>query len=154
VEAPADHFGGKRKRLEDALGSAEGSSESRRLLRESLEVSEESVLRDVKLRNDFEHFDERLERWFATSEHRNYFGRIVGPIGQLVYPPQPLTDQFQQFDPETGAVAFWDHTVSLPDVVNEASRIRQIARAEVRKPPWDSPPEPQAEAKDSPPQTE
>lgn len=135
-------------------GSGEGGDEerakSRLRLRESLQVADNSPLRDVKLRNDFEHFDERLERWFARSEHRNFVGRYIGPTGRLITPSPPPTDQFQQFDPETSLVTFWEHTVSLPDVLSEVSRILPLAHAEVRKPHWDPPPEPQEEARDTP----
>lgn len=131
-------------------GSNEELAKSRQSLRESLAVSDESPLRDVELRNDFEHFDERLERWFATSEHRNYFGRVIGPGRQLISPQPPATDMFQQFDPGNGEVTFWAHTVSLRDLLAEVSRILPLARAEIRKPHWDQPEEPPEEATDIP----
>lgn len=64
-----------------------GRRESERApLRDSLQVDDGSPLRDPDLRNDFEHFDERLETWYADSEHRNYVGRNIGPPNMIVGP--------------------------------------------------------------------
>jgi hypothetical protein len=113
-------------------GSSGRKDAERAPLRESLQVADDSPLRDPDLRNDFEHFDERLEEWFAKSEHRNYVGRMIGQPGGIV--GIDPAERFQQFDPTTATVAFWDHAVSLNDVVAEAQRILPLARAEARKP--------------------
>lgn len=47
-------------------------SKERESLRKSIGVSDESPLRDVAMRNNFEHFDERLDRWWADSLRHNY----------------------------------------------------------------------------------
>jgi hypothetical protein len=80
--------------------------------------------RDPDLRNDFEHFDTRLEKWFAESEHRNYVGRNIGPPSAIA--GVDTAERFQQFDPDAGVVAFWEHSVSLKDLIVEAARIRQL----------------------------
>lgn len=116
-------------------GSRGRKEAERTRLRESLNVADDSPLRDPDLRNDFEHFDERLEDWYADSEHRNFVGRIIGPpntVGGI-----PTEERFQQFDPATTLVAFWDHSVSLNDVVAEVQRIRPLAAAEASKPHWE-----------------
>lgn len=113
----------------------EAKEAEREPLRDSLGVGDESPLRDRGLRNDFEHFDERVEKWFASSEHRNYMGRSIGPPNMIV--GLATGDRFQQFDHTTGSVAFWDHEVSLNAIVAEVQRILPLAQAEGSKPHWD-----------------
>jgi hypothetical protein len=97
--------------------------EARRPLRESVSVDDSSPLSSRKLRNDFEHFDERLEEWFETSENHIYLGRNIGPPNMIVLSGASPTDQFGHFDPTTAIVSFWDHASNLNDVVAEAERI-------------------------------
>lgn len=74
---------------------------------------------DPDLRDDFEHFDERLETWHF--EGANYGGRNIGGGFR--------PSHFQGYDPDSGGGQFWDHAVSVPKVVNEATRILLIAEA-------------------------
>jgi hypothetical protein len=120
-------------------GSGGRKEAERNRLRESLGVADNSPLRDPDLRNDFEHFDERVERWFESSTHRNYLGRFVGPYNAVA--GFDTGDRFQHFDPESGVVTFWDHSVYLKDVLAEVKRIVALAQAEARKPHWDDPAE-------------
>jgi hypothetical protein len=112
-------------------GSAKGSQAERTPLRQSLGVNDDSPLHDRQLRNDFEHFDERVEKWFAKSEERNYVGRTIGPPGMIV--GIKGSELFRQFDPSTGRVAFWDHEVSVRDIYAEVQRILPLAETEARK---------------------
>lgn len=126
--------------LSKLLWSSGGRKEAERTrLRESLGVADDSPLRDPDLRNDFEHFDERVERWFQSSTHRNYVGRFVGPYSAVA--GFATGDRFQHFDPESGVVTFWDHSVQLKDVLAEVKRILPLAQAESSKPHWDEPTE-------------
>jgi hypothetical protein len=104
-------------RTEEAL-------EVRRQLRESVGVTDESPLSSRRLRNDFEHFDERLERWFGQSQDHNYIGRNIGdPEGIVVVGRGVPDDKFGHFDPSTTIVSFWEQSASLRDIVSEAERI-------------------------------
>jgi hypothetical protein len=40
-------------------------SEQRKRLRDSIGISDESPLREVTMRNHFEHMDERIDRWWS-----------------------------------------------------------------------------------------
>jgi hypothetical protein len=118
-------------------GSSGNREKERGLLRQSLATPDDSVLRDPDLRNDFEHFDERVERWFAKETPRIYLARNIAPEGQIQL-GVPY-ERFQHFDPETGEVTFWDNTVSVPAVVAEAQRILKAAEIELNR--WMQPPE-------------
>jgi hypothetical protein len=97
--------------------------EARRPLRESVAVDDQSPLSSRKVRNDFEHFDERLEDWFATSSNHNYLGRNIGPPDMIVIADQVPTDHFGHFDPSTAIVSFWENSADLRAIVAEAERI-------------------------------
>jgi hypothetical protein len=136
--------------LSKMLWGSSGNKElERQSLRESLQVADDSPIRDVDLRNDFEHFDERLERWFETSENRGFIGRNIGSDTMILIGSQPPPDRFQHYDPERGLVTFWDHTIELREVLAEIVRILPLAEAESRKPHWESAPEHQAAPTDS-----
>ena len=93
-------------------------------LRESVGVTDDSPLRSRRLRNDFEHFDERLEEWFSSSQDHNYLGRNIGDPGGIVIQGRGIPDdRFGHFDPSTTIVSFWERSVSLQEIVTEVERI-------------------------------
>ena len=73
-------------------------------LRESLSVSDESLLEPRKFRNHFEHFDERLEEWATSSERRNFADSSIGPPGMIV--GLEPGDFLRNFDTTNFAVTF------------------------------------------------
>jgi hypothetical protein len=100
--------------------------ERRRPLRERFAVADDSPLRDTALRNDFEHFDERLEKWRAEHPQGNFVGRNIGPSNMIVIEGEPEHQRFQQFDPDAGVVTFWAHSVALRPLLAEIQRILNI----------------------------
>jgi hypothetical protein len=54
-------------------------AKEREPLRSSLQVDDTSPLRNVVMRNHFEHHDERLDRWWDTSESHNYLDMSILP---------------------------------------------------------------------------
>ena len=112
-------------------GTSPSRAAAREELRQSVGVADDSPLRDRRLRNYFEHFDEKSEDWFSKSEHKNYVGRNIGPAS-MIQGPNPA-ERFHHYDPSTGLVTFWDHSVSLPQVGAEIRRILPLARLESMK---------------------
>jgi len=94
-------------------------------LRASLNVDNDSVVRDPNLRNDFEHFDDRLQGLSS-----NYFGRNIGPLKMVEGSGDVSASHFGHYDPQAGVVSFWTHSVSIPAIVAEAARILTIAKGE------------------------
>jgi hypothetical protein len=92
-------------------------------IRTKLDVDDSSPLYDMTMRNHFEHFDERLEDEMPVNKFRI---RYVGS------PEDAKRDGyrvFQQFDPATGIVRFWDHSVELEPLLIEIARIKENALA-------------------------
>jgi hypothetical protein len=106
---------------------AERREAERKPLRDSVGVHEDSCLRSRHLRNDFEHFDERIECRFSDPDRRRGFvGRNIGGGPGNVEP-------FGHYNPETGDLTFWMHTVNVCQIVEEAERILPRAEAESLK---------------------
>lgn len=116
--------------LSKLLWGSEGPEleKEREPLRDSLGVRDTSCLRDRKLRNDFEHFDERVDKWFSKGR-RSYAGRNIGPIKEFNFDPK---DRFHHYDPDTGIVTFWDHSVSVLDLGREVVDIYHKAEDALR----------------------
>ena len=110
-------------------GSGGGKAVERKPLRDSLHVADSSPLRDVDTRNDFEHFDERIQSHVeAGGPSVGFASRNIGGIEHAGSDPER---HFGFYNPGTGVVTFWGHSMSLPAVVAEAKRILPIAEREV-----------------------
>ena len=89
-----------------ALWGQSGSlTAERQALRDSIGVSDSSPLREVTMRNNFEHFDERLDRWWTQSAHHNYADLNIGPRSAISGIDN--VDTFRMYDPATTEVVFW-----------------------------------------------
>jgi hypothetical protein len=118
------------------FGSGGRKSEERKPLRDSIGVADDSPLRDVTMRNNFEHVDERIDRWWENSPTRNIADRLVGPKGRVVVGPETI-GMFRQYDPFTAEVIFWDQEFNLKSLVDEVQRIIPKVREESQKPHWE-----------------
>ena len=59
---------------------------------------------DVNVRNDFEHFDERIDSWVINSKNHNYADKNIMPAGAISgLDPK---DNFRQYDPGTKILYF------------------------------------------------
>ena len=73
------------------------------------------------MRNNFEHFDERLERWHNESTTHDFVDKIIGP-SHITSGPDDI-DLFRFFNPETWVAGFWGERFDVRAVVNEAARL-------------------------------
>jgi hypothetical protein len=83
------------------------------------------------MRNNFEHFDERLDRWWAKSKRHNYSDFNLGPIGSF-----DEIDSFRNFDPASTDLSFWGQAFNLQSLINEVQSILPKLEAEASKPHW------------------
>jgi lysyl-tRNA synthetase class 1 len=122
--------------ISKALWGARGKmANERRLLRDSIGIGDDSPLREVNMRNNFEHFDERLDRWWAQSTRHNFIDMSIGSPN--AFGGAADLDRFRIFDPATTNMTFWGEEFNIQSIVNEVKRIVPRLQQEVIKPHFD-----------------
>jgi hypothetical protein len=109
-------------------------AQQRKPLRESIGIKSTSPIRRTAMRNNFDHYDERLDEWWATSKQHNHVDNIVGP-GTVVSGANPR-DMFRVLDTATMEVVFWGQRFALRAIITEAERLLPVVSAEAHKPHW------------------
>lgn len=110
-------------------------ADQRAPLRQSLGVNDTSPLKDVDMRNNFEHYDERLDRWWADSPEHNAVDRMIGPP-EAIEGVEDL-DRFRVYDNTTNDIVFWGERFNVQAIVTELDRILPIAEQEANLPHWE-----------------
>jgi hypothetical protein len=92
-------------------------------LRKYLFVPKDSpLLRSIDIRNDFEHFDERLHEWAQGSKYRILVDRNIGFSGSM----NVGSDQYaymRNFDDTTFTITFWDHELDVNPTIEAVKSI-------------------------------
>lgn len=110
-------------------GAAGKLSAEREALRASVGVTDASPLRMTDMRNNFEHFDTRLDIWWHQSRRKNQFDLCLGSRSQI--PSLDEIDVFRNYDPVTGILIFWGQSIALLPMVEEIARIRPLLEREM-----------------------
>lgn len=97
----------------------------RKHLREILGVSDDSALRDVSVRNGFEHIDEKIDKWWSDSPNKECIDKIMGSIEVSLYRRNDI-DVFRFYDQHSFKVVFWGQTF---DIIAVRLEVLKIARA-------------------------
>ena len=108
-------------------------SQRREQLRSSLGVPDSSALAPRTIRNHFEHFDERLEKWAIASPRKCVADSNVGPPGMIS--GLDAGDYLRNLEPSKLAVTFRGDTYLLKPVVDALRELHGKAIAKSRKPP-------------------
>lgn len=88
------------------------------------------------MRNNFEHLDERLDRWWSDSQSHNICDmniasrQSISGIDSLGW--------FRNFDPQTTDVTFWSEDFNIQRIVDEAQRILPKLQEEANRPHWET----------------
>jgi hypothetical protein len=126
------HFLGAAANISKACWGQKGKRAAQRMpLRDSIGIADNSPVRDVDMRNNWDHFDDRLDTWWSDSVKHNHADRIVGNIAGL-----DEKDTFRALDPSTLDVLFWGDKFNLQEIVNEIQRILPGVKRETSKPHW------------------
>jgi hypothetical protein len=104
----------------------------RKDLRDSIGVADDSPLRRVTMRNHFEHFDERLDKWWRESGERHVMIDFCVMPKSAVQIMDPLT-WFRVFDPVSANVYFWSEEFNIQELITEVQKILPRLQAEVSK---------------------
>jgi hypothetical protein len=110
--------------------------ERRKPLRDSINVDDSSPLKPLRLRNHFEHFDERIDEWWTRSPNHNYVDRIIGPSDRVPALNVADIEVFRNFNHETGSLTFWGEHFDLTAIVREVGRILPLVDAELANLRW------------------
>jgi hypothetical protein len=79
-------------------------AKERKPLRDSISISDDSPLREVTMRNNFDHFDERLERWWKETKTQTYLD--LNLISKSGTHGVDEIDRFRAFDSRTTDLTF------------------------------------------------
>jgi len=116
-------------------GSGGKAAARRAELRRSLNIAEDSPLRMTRMRNHWEHLDERIDEWWRTSSSRTYID--MSQVPQSMIRGFAKKDCFRNLD-ESGrgrVLTFWGETYDLVAIIEEIWRIYPVVQAEVAKVP-------------------
>jgi hypothetical protein len=96
-------------------------NKNRKLLRDSLGVSDDCLLLDRTFRDHFEHYDERIEEWIEGGNSGTYMDSRIDPI-----PSQFSQFQFchRSYNPTTKVLSFRGKDLNLDALLNELTGIR------------------------------
>ena len=92
-------------------------------LRALLDLDDNNPLSDRRLRNHFEHYDERIEHWFATKNSASYTDLIMGPLQG--YARQFPSNVHRGYDQTTQTLTFRGESMNLGAVVKALTEIQQ-----------------------------
>jgi len=106
--------------------------EQRKPLRDSIGVDDSSPLKSVRMRNHYEHFDEKIEAWWTTSRTRSRIDRNIMPRTALGGRLDD-GDMFRNYDPITKELWFWTERFNVQDLVDEVQRLIPKLEAELAK---------------------
>jgi hypothetical protein len=112
-------------------GQAGSRANERKPLRDSVGITDDSPLRAVTMRNNFEHFDERLEKWRTESPDENYIDLNI--VAKETYQHFAEIDRFRAFDPTTTYLTFWGQEFNIRKIVDEVRRIAPKLEEEANK---------------------
>jgi hypothetical protein len=100
-----------------------------RQMREAFGVHDNSLLKERALRDAFEHFDERIDRWFQHSKDRAFADRNISPPGGMVIGGMGPADFLRHFDPTTNVVSVLGDSLDLQALVQEVETlVERVAR--------------------------
>lgn len=93
----------------------------RKPIRDALGIQDDSCLREIKVRNSLEHYDDRLERWY----HKSSGAYIARGIGDMTLLGEGMNAAgFVRYEPESGIVTFGKHSVSIPGIIAECQNLK------------------------------
>ncbi|MDP2328469.1 MAG: hypothetical protein Q8M79_10360 [Dehalococcoidia bacterium] len=98
----------------------------REVLRQHLGIEENSPFRQMGMRDNFDHFDERLEEWWRQSKSQNYVDLNVGNVAAALTGTEEI-DVFRNLDPATMDLVFWGDTFNIAAIVAAAQQILRQA---------------------------
>jgi hypothetical protein len=101
-------------------------------LRKSLSVDNNSPLNSRKVRNHFEHFDDRLETWYEESPTHRYIDRSIASGINFVGGSAPI-DYIRNFDNDRSVLTFRGEEYEIIPVINAVEELLQSTEKELNR---------------------
>lgn len=98
-----------------------------RALRKLLDVNDRNPLSDRRLRNHFEHYDERIEDWFEGERSAVYIDSKIDPFDS-VWGRNPVNFH-RGYDPLTKTLTFRGESTDLAAILSALEEIRHKCRS-------------------------
>lgn len=111
----------------------------RQALRDSIGINDSSPLKITQMRNNFEHFDERLEIWWKEAPNHNCVDLNIISRKHIIDLSGSDLGWFRNFDPQTTTLTFWSEDFYVQELIDEVRRILPKLEEEANKPPWEMP---------------
>lgn len=102
-------------------------------LRTKLAVPENHALQARNLRDHFEHFDERLDEWAATSPHKNIVDNMIGPRNAIAGNAIKDEDIMRMYDPTNKEIVFRGEKFNVQVLVDGVLDIQAKATARLHE---------------------
>jgi hypothetical protein len=120
-------------------------AEQRKPLRDSIGIDDNSPLKVVSMRHNFEHIDERLDTWWQKSTDHNYVDLNVGAVETVTIVGNDEINNFRRYDAHSFDLLFWGEKFNIREIMLEVQRITPILQELVNKSrPDQAPPKPRA----------
>jgi hypothetical protein len=107
-------------------------------MREAYGVRDDSLMKERALRDAFEHFDERMDRWFRDSQDHNFLDRNISVPGAIT--GADPGDYLRHFDPQANVVSVLGDALDLQALVREVEQVVQRVAQQHQTPPHQRPP--------------
>jgi hypothetical protein len=111
------------------------SGERGAILRENLGVADDSPLGPSDFVHRFLRYDESLEGWHSSSEHRRFFDSYTEPLDVLA--ETPPEDRFRGYQLEENALLFHGETYPLEPISLALEDLQHKSEEEMQKPRFD-----------------
>jgi hypothetical protein len=105
---------------------------ARKPLRDSLHIDNNSPLYPLKMRNNYDHFDERLDEWWKKSKNHNVVDVSVIPK-DLILGFDDI-DCFRLYNQQNKELTFWGQRFNLGEIIEAVQQLHPIVLQESNKP--------------------
>lgn len=94
-------------------------------LRSLLGIEPQNPLSDRVLRNNFEHYDERIEEWFSKNYSATYTDPVIDPFKPIW---GKLTVRHRDYNPVTRVLTFRGESIDLGVILKALEEVRHKCR--------------------------
>jgi len=101
-------------------------------LRTTLNIKDDSALKNRNLRNLFEHFDEKADEWFEDADRRGFSDRSVGSMEGINIPSEK--DRLRVFVPETWTLTCLGKEYKLGPAIQAAYELYEAIQNTIGQP--------------------